>query len=315
MQLFFVPMVIVSIIVSVWLMFGWLAQSGTNPEQLAANLKQLNKGSWQDAHSLSNLLFDPREEELRHDEELAASLAETLNILLDDKALSTSDESIKLATWLCRAIGAFEIDAGLDTLVKATMSSEFEIRREAFKGISTLAANLETPIKESRPDIVEVLTGPAMERAESSDREEELKFGEIRSTVAFTLGVIGGEEAANTLNMMLSDAYPEARYNAAIGLARMGDERAIPRLCEVMSLDNKEATLYETESGTLRSWKQNLIIKNGLLAVKELYTANETAPVDDRILQAVGKLQGKLPTAETIVLDDVNRLLESRQGK
>ena len=59
MQLFFVPMIIVSIIVAVWLMFGWLAQSGRNPEQLAANLKQLNKGSWQDAHSLSNMLRDP----------------------------------------------------------------------------------------------------------------------------------------------------------------------------------------------------------------------------------------------------------------
>jgi hypothetical protein len=46
MQLFFVPMIIVSIIVAVWLMFGWLAQSGTNPEKLASNLKQLNKGSW-----------------------------------------------------------------------------------------------------------------------------------------------------------------------------------------------------------------------------------------------------------------------------
>lgn len=314
MQLFFVPMIIVSIIVAVWLMFGWLAQSGTNPEQLASNLKQLNKGSWQDAHGLSNMLYDPREEELRHDEGLANSLAETLNTLLDDKALATSPERVKLATWLCRALGAFEIDSGLATLIKATQSSEFEIRREAIKGISTLASNLGDELEGSRASLVDVLQEPAMERGESTTKEELLKFGEIRSTVAYALGVIGGDEANETLNLMLGDAYPEARYNAATGLARNGDLRAVPRLCEMLSLDNEEATLYEEESGTLRSWKQNLIIVNGLRAVKGLYEANAETPIDPSVVSAIGALKGaeKLKNADALVLDDVERYVASR---
>lgn len=315
MQLFFVPMVIVSIIVGVWLMFGWLAQSGTNPEQLASNLKQLNKGSWQDAHSLSNMLYDPRQEELRHNQELAKSLAETLNTLLDDKFLDTSEESVKLARWLCSAIGAFEVPDGLDTLVKATECDNFEIRREAIKGISTLASNLEADIKESRSDLVEKLTSPAMERGESSEPEELIKFGEIRSTTAYALGVIGGEEATSTLNLMLSDAYPESRYNAATGLARNGDLRAVPRLCEMLSLENDEALLYEAEEATeLRKWKRNLVIVNGLRAVKELYTKNEEAEIDESITQAVDDLRGAaiLLRADALVLDDVTRFLKER---
>ena len=315
MQLFFVPMVIVSIIVGVWLMFGWLAQSGTNPEQLAANLQQLNKGSWQDAHGLSNMLFDPREEELRHNEELANGLAEILDKLLEDKMLETSEERVKLATWLCRAIGAFEIDNGLDTLVKATECENFEIRREAIKGISTLASNLETDITESHPDLVEQLESPAMERAEGSESEELMKFGEIRSTTAYALGVIGGEDATSTLNLMLGDAYPEARYNAATGLARNGDLRAVPRLCEMLSLDNDEATLYEVkEAQELRKWKRNLVIVNGLRGVKGLYSTNKEAAVDETITEAVEKLRGAaiLQRADALVLDDVMRFLNER---
>ncbi len=34
MQLFFIPLIIVTIIVMVWLMFSWLAHMGTKPEQL-----------------------------------------------------------------------------------------------------------------------------------------------------------------------------------------------------------------------------------------------------------------------------------------
>jgi hypothetical protein len=316
MQLFFVPMIIVSIIVGVWLMFGWLAQSGTNPEQLASNLKRLNKGSWQDAHGLSNMLFDPQEEELRHDTKLADSLAETLTVLLEDKNLAASEEHVKLATWLCRALGAFEIDNGLDVLLAATKNENFEIRREAIKGISTLAGNLETDIKTSRADIVEIITSPAMERAEGSVREELMRFGEIRSTSAYALGLIGGDEAMKTLSLMLSDAYPEARYNAATGLARNGDLRAVPRLSEMLSLENDEATLYEKEGANeLRRWKKNLIIVNGLRAVKELYSSNE-APVDKSISQAIEKVRSAkiLQRADALVLDEVMRFLKDRSS-
>ena len=232
-------------------MGGW-AQSSTNPEQLTKNLKQLNKGSWQDAHSLSTLLRDPREKELRQNAELAAGLAETLDGLLDDKKLVANDKLHRLATWLCRALGEFEVDAGLDTLLKALKSEDFAIRRAAVEGISTLAGKLKD-IKASREDVVKLLSDPALERPDVSGREQEMEQGEMRSALAYSLGVIGGDDAANTLNLMLSDPYPEARYNAATGLARNGDVRAVPRLEEMLTLDNDEAVRFEEKSETLRA--------------------------------------------------------------
>ena len=317
MQLFFVPMIIVSIIVAVWLMFGWLAQSSTNPEQLTRNLKQLNKGSWQDAHSLSTLLRDPREKELRQNSELAKSLAETLNGLLDDKTLPANDKFHRLATWLCRALGEFEVDDGLDTLVKALQSEDFAIRRAAVEGISTLAGKLEN-IRASREDIVEVLSSPALERQDANGREQEMEFGEMRGALAFSLGVIGGDEALNTLSLMLSDPYPEARYNAATGLARNGDLRAVPRLEEMLKIDNDEAVRYEKESGTMRTWKRNLVVLNGLRAVGLLYEANKETSIDPALIKAVEAVDEagvlKQTDASRFVLEEVQRLLKDRQS-
>lgn len=316
MQLFFVPMIIVSIIVAVWLMFGWLAQSSTNPKQLVDNLKRLNKGSWQDAHSLSNLLRDPRETELRQDHELASTLAETLDGLLSDKTISVNPERHQLATWLCRALGQFEVDDGLTSLMKALESEDFEIRRSAVAGISTLAGGLKGDIKESSTDLVEVLRGPALDRPDTKSREEEMEFGEMRCSIAYALGIIGGDEAKDALTLMLSDPYPEARYNAATGLARDGDLRAVPRLREMLKIDNDEATLYEEPSETLRSWKRNLVIVNGLRAVQELYTVNSVEPIDEEISRAVAELDGSgvlQPTdASKFVLDSVVRLVRER---
>lgn len=318
MQLFFVPMVIVSIIVCVWLLFGWLAQSGNNPEQLASNLKQLNKGSWQDALSLSNLLRDPRETELRQNQELADSLAETLDSLLADKALATSPERHRLATWLCRALGQFEVDNGLDVLVRALKSSDFAIRRAAVEGISTLAGKLGSDITKSRSDLVEVLRDPAMERSEIPDREKELEYGEMRSAAAYALGVIGTDEAIAALTLMLGDAYPEARYNAATGLARNGDLRSVPRLREMLKLNNDEAIRYEEESGTLRAWKQNLVIVNGLRAILELYGLNDSEPIDEELIAAARQLEesGTLRSTDAwkLVLDKVLRLIKERSS-
>ena len=217
--------------------------------------------------------------------------------------------------WLCRALGEFEIDNGLDTLVVASKYENFEIRRAAIKGISTLAANLETDIKTSREDLVATLKEPAMERAKGSDKAELLQFGEIRSTAAYALGVIGGDEAQETLTLMLGDAYPEARYNAATGLARNGDVRAVPRLREMLTIDNPAAVEFEEEEATeLRRWKQNLIIVTGLTAVKELYTQNTEATIDPSTTEAVEKLREAqvLQSADALVLEEVSRFLAER---
>ena len=321
MQLFFVPMIIVTIIVGVWVMFGWLAQSNTNPKQLSENLRKLNKGSWQDAHSLSNLLRDPREKELRQDTELASSLAETLGTLLEDPNLGVSPERHKLAMWLCRALGEFEVADGLEALQTAVGTEDFRIRRAAVEGITKLAANLKDSLAdEDRTALIEVLREPAMERSPSPERKDALMYGEMRSTIAYCLGVVGGDEAKEILALMLGDPYPEARYNAATGLARQGDVRAEERLLEMLQLENEEATKYEVEEAeTLREWKRKLVLVNGLRGLRTLYTANTTAPRNPELEQAVQAIQqAKLlqgNDAYKYELDEVLRMLSDRSSQ
>ncbi len=73
-QLFVVPMVIVVVIVMVCLMFNWLAHLGTQPRDLANDLARLNAGSWQKALTIANMLTDRRNQELRQDQQLAATI-------------------------------------------------------------------------------------------------------------------------------------------------------------------------------------------------------------------------------------------------
>ena len=79
LQLFMIPMIIVAIVVTVWLMFSWLAHLGSDPRDLVRDLGSLNKSSWQKAWTLSNLLRDPENDELRDDQELAGELIRVLD--------------------------------------------------------------------------------------------------------------------------------------------------------------------------------------------------------------------------------------------
>ena len=44
----------------------------------------------------------------------------------------------------------------------------------------------------------------------------------LRGSAAFTLGVLGGDEAVERLVQLVADDTNDVRYNAAIGLARQG---------------------------------------------------------------------------------------------
>ena len=68
LQLFFIPLVIVSIIVSVWLLFTWLASAGNDPQDLVRDLKKLNDARWQKAVSLADLLRNPANDKLKDDD-------------------------------------------------------------------------------------------------------------------------------------------------------------------------------------------------------------------------------------------------------
>src|SRR5437763_283149 len=78
LQLFLIPLIIVSIVVLMWLLFGWLAHLGRDDAgSLLTGIERGDNSSGQLAFELAGLLRspDPKYDALRHDTAVAGRLA------------------------------------------------------------------------------------------------------------------------------------------------------------------------------------------------------------------------------------------------
>ncbi len=287
LQLFVIPLVIVSIIVMVWLMFSWLAHMGSDPRDMVRDLKRLNDVSWQRALTLADVLRNPAYDDLKDDVEMATDLAAVLEGQIE--AASMEDPAIKLRMFLCRALGEFRVPDVVPVLLTAARSerepAEIDVRRAALQALAVFANQQEGQFRH-REDVLQTVLDISRERA-AGDAEPTLR-DELRSNAAFVLGVLGGQAARDRLALMLNDANTNARYNAALGLARHGDERAAPVLLEMLDPTNEVSAEHEPTE-TAQASKRLAVIKNGIEGAAQLAAGNpelETKPLVDA-LQAV----------------------------
>jgi hypothetical protein len=310
LQLFLIPMMIVSVIVAVWFMFSWLASAGSDPRELVRDLKKLNNSSWQKAVSLANQLQDPKYDALRDDAELAGELASVLRSELDS---GMADEArVSLRVYLCRILGEFRVDAGLPTLLDAAKQEksieEVRVRVAALEALAVLANNIGPDKAREASGLLETVLDSSKAVAPAQDTEG--LFAELRSRSAFVLGVLGGDAATERLVQMLDDSYPNARYNAATGLARQGDTRCGPVLLVMLDPSNQEAVEGETIESN-REAKRLSVVVNGLRAAGQLLNkldANSETDDSRAVRAAIEKLsqQGE-PKAIGLVARDVLR--------
>ena len=287
LQLFVIPMVIVTIIVMVWLMLNWLAHMGSNPQHLVRDLHKLNDASWQKALTLADLLRNPDYDHLKSDPEMADELAAILTQQLDSG--SNDEKPIRLRMFLCRALGEFRTPTALPPLLAAAAHErdlrDIDVRRAALEAIAVFATHSDQSELPHREQVMDVLRAASRERADGP--EERIARSEIRSTAAYALGVVGGPEATDRLELMLSDAYANTRYNAALGLVRHGDVRATPILLEMLDPANRKSAESEEHEGG-RASKRLMVITNGIRGAAELAENNT---VDD-LAPIVAALQG-----------------------
>ena len=210
LQLFVIPMVIVTIIVMVWLMLNWLAHMGSSPQQLVHDLHRLNDASWQKALTLANLLQNPEYDEFKSDPEMANELVAILEEQLDSG--SSERQPIQLRMFLCRALGEFRVPSVLPSLVRAASHEndprDIDVRRAALEAIAVFSTHDEAGAMDQNEEVMEVLRAVSRERSENQDERQQRS--ELRSTAAYALGVIGGVEARDRLALMVSDAYANA---------------------------------------------------------------------------------------------------------
>jgi len=297
-QLFVIPGIIVFIIVMVWLMFNWLAQKGNDPSAYIRDLSKNNANRWQAAVNLTNALRADRGEgpdSLKSNVDLARQLVGILEPEI--KAGGTAKDSISLRVFLCSALGQFRLNTGLPVLLTAAEtqrdSSEDEVRRAALQSIALLAEFAPQPDADLEQRRREVLL------AASRDRDDQ-----VRSTAAYALGIVKGDEMLARMRQMLSDPYPDARFNAATGLARHGDASCAEVLCEM--LDPDETAGVKDEDEQARDYKRAMIIINGLRAARQLVAKNAGAdPQAIAAIQASATRLAESPLGKSLRTDQV----------
>ena len=283
-QLFLIPMIIVAIIVMVWVLFSWIAHMGTDPRDLVRDLRSLNKASWQKAFTLSDLLRDPNHPELKRDEKLAQELTEVLKMEL--QAGSMEPSRIRLRVFLCKCLGEFEIPVGLPQLLEAAKlqrsAEEIDVRYAAFESLAVLVANVGAE-KMQQAELFSLLNETCQEFSDETGQRS--VKGELRSAAVFVLGVIGGDEALELLNQMLGDPHPNARYNAALGMARHGDLRSGDVLMTMLTPDNPDVVSGE-QSATEKEAKRLRVMVNAIRAVgllSEYHRAEQLKVLRDQL--------------------------------
>ncbi len=294
-QLFVIPGLIVLLIVLLWLGFSWLAHRGTHPEEIVRQMRQNKANSWQLAYNFSEELR--QNEKYRTDQALAEEVASFLNDLLDQPlppnsqsgfgGTSPRSQEIARRGFLCKALGEFLVPQSvLPVLMRAASrhadDDELRVRLAAIEAIALLVENTHSPGMEVSPELLALL----LANSENEDRK-------IASRAVVALAATGQTEATRRLEEVLTEApHVDVVYNAATGLARLGNAACLETLEEMLSPSNERA-LTEEANPDEKELKRLRILLNGLRATRVLRTNN---PQVD--LQTLEKTINVLQTAE-----------------
>ena len=295
LQLFLIPMLIVGIVVMVWLTFSWLAHVGSDPHDLVRDLEKLNKGSWQKALTLSNLLRDRNNDLLKDDSALAQDLVKVLESELENARMSP--ERIKLRFFLCHCLGEFRLADGIPSLVKAARlerdPAEAEVRLAAIASLAKLTVQIGSDRMREHQQVFDVLDEASRIREANPSLQHRNR---LPAAAAYALGMIGDAASLERLAQLLIDANPSIRFNAATGLARYGDERAIPVLLQMLDLSNEQA-LVGTTTPEEHLQQRVFLVKNGIEAGRQYARIAGHGPGVSRFAEALERvIDSNLPT-------------------
>ena len=226
-QLFVIPAAIVGVVVVVWLLFGKLAGGERDAMDYVRALQDPNQNRrWRAAFELGSLIHN--DARLARDPALLGALTEQL-----DRELARPDGDEKVQQYLAVSLGAFQtLDAQapgapkvdpLGALARALGDDRpTAVRQAAALSLARQAARLG-----------DTLDDPAAVAALA--RTAQAEDPALREAAIYALGFFGGTPAAEALRQRLGSADPFVRYNAAIPLARRGDEAALPVVREMLS--------------------------------------------------------------------------------
>jgi HEAT repeat protein len=303
-QLFVIPAVIVAAVVLIWFGVESLARSGQqDPQQIVAGLRSSNQARFQQAKELADMLRLPeRYPEIKTNRELAQKLAAYLDELVEES--SDAEAEVTMRIFIVKALGEFHVADGLPALIDAALDDpERDVRRDAIGAIAVLLDGM-AGLKPPQHLGDEELTAAVVELANDQD---EL----IRSGAAFALGVAASAPNADpqllsALEALADDPYTDVRFNAAMGLARVGSPSAVEALSEMLdpesiasSVSGERAMNEQMSEEALRAqkaFKRNTIISNALTSIDRLLSDKELpADATQRLIRELADFVGVAP--------------------
>ena len=304
-KLILLPALVVVSLVLIVVVIGWLTLSPGDVDSMVDALEKGGNRRWRAAVNLAGVLREPGGAGLKRDPVLAARLMEILKREIESGG--TREDEITLRMYLCRALGEFHLVEPLPVLIEAATTErdprEVDVRRSAIEAIAVLASNVGPSRLRSRTELIAALS----EAAEDARPP-------LRSAAAFTLGVFGGPEAETELAALLSDAYPDVRYNAATGLARHGNVKAVDVLLEMLD-PNETAGVDVEKQEPARDFKRAVILVNALRAAGQLAAANPSVDLS-RLERAIERLaRAEVDGAVRVEAADVLDRLRTRGAK
>jgi hypothetical protein len=217
-QLFLIPGLIVVAVIGVWALFGKLSSSEQDWRELVQEIRSSNEHRrWRGATGLAHMLRADAEmresgQNLAANAQIAKELTALLTELLDET--SRDEELISQQSFVTRTLGWLDSYETVLPVLGRAMQPEQEliVRADAIRSVAVMsgrAAERDQPFDD--PQVSELLV-------DLSRDKEPL----IRQAVAFTLGLIPGDQIDQRLRVMAEDSDRNTRVNAALGMARRG---------------------------------------------------------------------------------------------
>ncbi|MFG0333159.1 MAG: hypothetical protein ACF8TS_07345 [Maioricimonas sp. JB049] len=217
-QLFVVPAIIVTVVISVYLLFGRMASSEVDWRQLVTDVRSDNPHvKWRGALNLAQVL-DADELRGGSSQRLAANreIATALTDLYTETLSSSprNDEQAKQLEFLSKALGRLDAHDVVLPVLRNSLDETYErhVRKNAMIALAMIAGRA---VEQGRP-----LREPGLvDDVIDLSRESDLIF---RHQAAFTLGLLPGDKPKQRLQELLGDADEMTSLNAAIALTRNG---------------------------------------------------------------------------------------------
>lgn len=246
MQLFLVPGVIVAAVVGVWALFGKISSSEQDWRQLVAELRSTNEHRrWRGANALAQVLradadLGDKGQHLAGNEQIAKELTSLVEELLQQT--TTDAELVTHQSFAVTALGWLDTEAVIfPTLSKAMQPGvEPKVRSDAVRAVAQVAGR-----KALRDE--QVKDAAIIEKLLDQSRDENPL---LRQVVAYTLGLLPGDDIDQRLKVMCEDTDSNTRTNAALALSRRGQTEGVPVLLEVLLRSTQKIVIAEMPGPT-----------------------------------------------------------------